>query len=440
MKKYSKFLWVFLVFAMVLGACEVIETTPPVVEEPTAVVEPTLEETESTTSIEPTEPTEPLPIVDAEGKMVCTVEGPLFPELTAEQEAQIAVFPEVSDEDWSIGPEDAILTVVEYTDFFCPYCGSAFVEFENLLETHGDDVRLVYRALPLDSLHPTAPIAAYAAEAAGRQGKFWEMYRAIFNNQGNLAELTAEELTESLMTTAEEELELDMTQFVADFESDELRQKITDGQTAAFEAGISGTPTVLVNRRPISTSSIPYFGSFIDVMKAEEGLTYECPPFVIDQEKEYTATIETENGEMVLELYPKEAPLAVNSFVYLAREGFYDGVTFHRVFHDFMAQSGDPSGTGMGGAGYRYREEIVPELTYDEAYMLGVARTQEEGTSGSQFFITYIPVPELNEGYTIFGKLIDGFDVFEQITERDSDSDPNLPIGDKIIKITINEK
>lgn len=437
MKKYSKYLWIFLVFAIVLSACEVIEATPPVVEEPTAVIEPTLEESEPVTTIEPTEP---LPIVDAEGKMVCTVEGPLFPELTAEQEEQISVFPAVSDEDWSIGPEDAMLTIVEYTDFFCPYCASAFTEFEDLLEKHGDDVRLVYRALPLDSLHPTAPIAAYAAEASGRQGKFWEMYRAIFNNQSILSALTAEELTESLMTTAEEELELDMTQFKADFESDELRLKITEGQTAAFESGINGTPTVLLNRRPISSGSIPYFGSFIEVMKAEEGLTYECPPFVIDQEKEYTATIETENGEMVLELYPKQAPLAVNSFVYLAREGFYDGVTFHRVFHDFMAQSGDPSATGMGGAGYRYREEIVDELTYDEAYMLGVARTQEEGTSGSQFFITYVPVSELNGGYTIFGKLIDGIDVLEMITERDSDSNPDLPIGDKIIKITINEK
>lgn len=436
MKKYSKYLWVFLVFALVLSACEVIEATPPVVEEPTAAVEDNLEDTE----IIPVEPTEILPVVDADGKMVCTVEGVLFPELTPEQEEQISVFPAVSDEDWSIGPEDAVLTVVEYTDFFCPYCGVAFTEFEKLLEKHGDEVRLVYRALPLDSLHPTAPLAAYAAEASGQQGKFWEMYRAIFNEQANIAQLPAGELIDWLMTTAEEDLELDMDEFKADFENEELRQKITDGQTAAFEAGINGTPTVLLNRRPIDTRSIPYFGSFIEVMKAEENLVFECPPFVIDQDKEYTATIETENGEIVLELYPKQAPLAVNSFVYLAREGFYDGVTFHRVFHDFMAQSGDPSGTGMGGAGYRYREEISPELTYDEAYMLGVARTQEEGTSGSQFFITYVPVPQLNGGYTIFGKVIKGVDVLEKITERDSDSNPDLPIGDKIIKITINEK
>ena len=91
------------------------------------------------------------------------------------------------------------------------------------------------------------------------------------------------------------------------------------------------------------------------VMKSETDLAVECPPFEIDEDKEYTATITTEDGEMVLELYPKSAPLAVNSFVYLAREGFYDGVTFHRVYHTFMAQAGDPPGTGWSGAGYQYR-------------------------------------------------------------------------------------
>ena len=105
-----------------------------------------------------------------------------------------------------------------------------------------------------------------------------------------------------------------------------------------------------------------------------------------------------------------------------------------------MAQSGDPTGTGWSGAGYQYREEIVDDLTYDEAYMVGVARGSAEGTSGSQFFITYVAYPSLNSGYTIFGKLIDGFAVLDQITERDADSNPDAPAGDKIISIAIDEK
>jgi peptidyl-prolyl cis-trans isomerase A (cyclophilin A) len=105
-----------------------------------------------------------------------------------------------------------------------------------------------------------------------------------------------------------------------------------------------------------------------------------------------------------------------------------------------MAQTGDPTGTGWSGAGYQYREEIVPELTFDEPYMVGVARGQEAGTSGSQFFITYVPYPSLNGLYTIFGKLVDGVDVLEQITERDADQNPDAPAGDEIISITINEQ
>lgn len=437
MKNVMKYLWIAMIFMMAVSACQIQEVTPPATETPVALeTEPVEPET---TEIVPVVPTEELPLVGEDGNMSCTLVGPLFAELTEEQKTQLAIFPEVSEDDWTKGPEDAILTVMEYTDFFCPYCGMAYAELETLMEKYPDDVRLVYRPLPLDSLHPTAPLAAYAAESAGMQGKFWEMYSAIFSNQESISALTAEELTEWLKTTAEE-LDLDVDQFATDIASEDVINKITTAQQTMFEAGVSSTPTVLVNGRPVGNWQSAYLSNFIEVMKAEKDMVTECPPFVIDQDKEYTATITTEKGELVLELYPEAAPLAVNSFVYLAREGFYNDVTFHRVYHNFMAQTGDPTGTGWSGAGYQYREEIVPELTYDEAYMVGVARGQAEGSSGSQFFITYVPYPSLNGGYTIFGKLIDGIDVFEQITERDADNNPDAPEGDKIISIEIIEK
>ncbi len=437
MKNVMNYLWISMIFMMAVSACQIQEVTPPATETPVALeTEPVEPET---TQIVPVVPTEELPLVGEDGNMSCTLVGPLFAELTEEQKTQLAIFPEVSEDDWTKGPEDAILTVMEYTDFFCPYCGMAYAELETLMEKYPDDVRLVYRPLPLDSLHPTAPLAAYAAESAGMQGKFWEMYSAIFSNQESISALTAEELTEWLKTTAEE-LDLDVDQFATDIASEDVINKITTAQQTMFEAGVSSTPTVLVNGRPVGNWQSAYLSNFIEVMKAEKDMVTECPPFVIDQDKEYTATITTEKGELVLELYPEAAPLAVNSFVYLAREGFYNDVTFHRVYHNFMAQTGDPTGTGWSGAGYQYREEIVPELTYDEAYMVGVARGQAEGSSGSQFFITYVPYPSLNGGYTIFGKLIDGIDVFEQITERDADNNPDAPEGDKIISIEIIEK
>jgi protein-disulfide isomerase len=282
--------------------------------------------------------------------MSCSLVGPLFAELTEEQKAQLAIFPEISDEDWIKGPEDALLTIVEYTDFFCPYCSMAFSELNTLMEKYPDDVRLVYRPLPLDSLHPNAPLAAYAAEAAGMQGKFWEMYDAIFSNQETLSAFTTEQVTEWLTVTAEE-IGLDADQFAADIASEDVINKITTTQQAMFAAGVSSTPTILVNGRPVGNWTSAYLSNFIEVMKAEKDMITECPPFVIDQDKEYTATITTEKGDLVLELYPDAAPLAVNSFVYLASEGFYDGVTFHRVYHNFMAQTGYPTGNCWSCAG-----------------------------------------------------------------------------------------
>ena len=441
MKKVSKFVLLFLVAALALSACKVATITPPTVE-PTA----TVQETETATEViaEPTEDLTPQPTADTrligdDGKMVCTIVEPLFSELTPEQEAQLAIFPPVSEADWTKGPEDAIITVMEYTDFQCPYCAMAYTELEKLLEMYPDDVRLVYRALPLVSIHPNAQVAAQAAEAAGLQGKFWEMYSTLFTKQSEWSSLTSDEFLAWLSTEATT-LGLDEAKFSQDIVSEDIQKKIQGEIDYANSIGLGSTPTVLINGRPISNWYASGIKPIIEVVKTEGSLMHECPPWVIDTEKTYTATITTENGDMTIELYPKAAPLAVNSFVYLAREGFYDGVTFHRVYHDFMAQTGDPTGTGWSGAGYQYREEIVPELTFDEPYMVGVARGQEAGTSGSQFFITYVPYPTLNGLYTIFGKLVDGVDVLEQITERDADQNPDAPAGDEIISITINEK
>ena len=441
MKKFSKIVLFLLAAALALSACKVATITPPEVE-PTATVEVT--EPVTTEVVEPTEDLGPQPTADTrltgdDGNMVCTIVEPLFSELTPEQAAQLAVFPPVSEADWTKGPEDATITVTEYTDFQCPYCSMAQAEFEKLMEMYPDDVRLVYRSLPLVSIHPNAQVAAQAAEAAGVQGKFWEMHDALFTKQGDWSGLTAEEFLTWLSTEAEA-LGLDVEQFSKDTQSDEIKTKIQDAIDYASSIGLGSTPTVLINGRPISNWYASGIKPIIEVVKVEDSLMKVCPPWVIDMEKTYTATIKTKNGDMTLELYPKEAPIAVNSFVYLAREGFYDGVTFHRVYHTFMAQTGDPTGTGWSGAGYQYREEIVPELTFDEAYMVGVARGQESGTSGSQFFITYVPYPSLNGLYTIFGKLVDGVDVFEQITERDADQNPDAPVGDEIISITIIEK
>jgi cyclophilin family peptidyl-prolyl cis-trans isomerase len=156
---------------------------------------------------------------------------------------------------------------------------------------------------------------------------------------------------------------------------------------------------------------------------------------VIDTTKNYTATIETEKGNLVLELFASDVPITVNNFVFLAREGFYDGSTFHRVIPDFMAQGGDPTGTGMGGPGYIFDNEIT-----EHTHVAGALSMANAGanTNGSQFFITYKARHELDGSYSVFGQLIEGMDVLESLTPRDPKENPDFA-GDKIIRITITE-
>lgn len=160
------------------------------------------------------------------------------------------------------------------------------------------------------------------------------------------------------------------------------------------------------------------------------------PEMQIDTSKNYIATLHTVRGDIVIQLLPKVAPITVNNFVFLARQGFYNGVTFHRVIPDFMAQGGDPTGTGSGGPGYQFQDEFG-DLTFDGPGILAMANAGP-GTNGSQFFITYVATPWLDGKHTIFGKVISGMEVAYSLTARDPQSATTL--GDVINSVTIEEK
>jgi cyclophilin family peptidyl-prolyl cis-trans isomerase len=163
-----------------------------------------------------------------------------------------------------------------------------------------------------------------------------------------------------------------------------------------------------------------------------------APPMQIDVNKQYFATVKmVKGGEFVIQLYPDKAPITVNSFVFLARKGFFNGVTFHRVLEGFMAQGGDPTGTGMGGPGYEFVNE-KNDLTFDKAGVVAMANSGPN-TNGSQFFITFGPVGLSESDYTIFGQVISGMDVVNGLTRRDPQQNPGFP-GDAMESVTIIEK
>jgi peptidyl-prolyl cis-trans isomerase B (cyclophilin B) len=152
------------------------------------------------------------------------------------------------------------------------------------------------------------------------------------------------------------------------------------------------------------------------------------PAMTIDAKKTYVATIETDRGTIEVELYAQYAPKTVNNFVFLAKDGFYDGILFHRVIANFMIQGGDPTGTGRGGPGYKFEDETRGNPLKHETGVLSMANAGPN-TNGSQFFITHGPQPHLDGKHTVFGKVVKGQDVVNAIRQ-----------GDSMKKVTITEK
>ena len=167
--------------------------------------------------------------------------------------------------------------------------------------------------------------------------------------------------------------------------------------------------------------------------------TYDsAPEMTIDLEKSYTAVVRTERGDFTMTLRPDLADQHVNSFVFLARDGYYDGVTFHRVLPGFVAQAGDPTGTGSGSPGYSIPAEFTDQVSFTGG-VVGAARGLDVDSAGSQWFVTLADASSLNGQYTVFAQVTEGMDVVQCLTARDPRVNPGAPPGDKIISIDITE-
>jgi cyclophilin family peptidyl-prolyl cis-trans isomerase len=313
-------------------------------------------------------------------------------------------------------------------------------------EDFPQQVRVVFRHYPLIGtperpFHDKAALSMQAAEAAGAQGLFWEMHDLLFERQSEWISMTLPVYEDWLVARAAE-LDLDQARFAEELTSASNAAAAQQAYDDAIENGIPYTPFLLVDGQ-IWPQDVPLtYGNLSTVIKLtilEEMQYTSCPPMVIDDGKKYTATLHTSKGDIVIDLFPAEAPLAVNSFIFLARDGWYDGVSFYLVVPGFVAQTGDPTGTGFGGPGYAFDNEISPVLRYDAAGVVGMVNSGP-GSNGSQFFMTFAPAPDLDGRYTIFGKVIDGIDVLQNLTPRNPSTSGDLPAGDLIVSVTITEE
>ena len=357
--------------------------------------------------------------------------------LPTEGPTEASIFPAPGADDHILGPEGAAVTFLEYTDFQAPASAALDAVLAKLAASYPQTVRRVFRPFPLPN-NDKSVLAAAAAESAAQQDQFWQMSQLLMEKQGEWIAQTPAAFSDWLALRAKD-FGLDAARFTAGLTDAQIRAKVAKDQQFGLTSAIPVMPFLLVNGRiyqgPRDLRSLE---SLVSLTSMEAKQFTDCPAFVIDPQKTYYADIETSKGKIVVQLFPKEAPMAVNNFVFLARKGWYDGVIFHRVVKDQTAQAGDPSGSGYGSPGYAFADEIS-NLRFDKPGILAMANAGPN-SNGSQFFFTYRPLPDLDGKFTIFGSVLEGMDTLNALTARDPSQPVELPAGDTILKIGIREK
>ncbi len=395
---------------------------------PTSTALPTFAATATPTTM-------PTLAITPSGPATCQT-APILPVIDTEMDEKI---PNATDQDWMLGADSARLTIYEYSDFQCQICIDLGLNLHQLQTLYPDDVRIVYRYLPLSKEHDKADLAQQAAEAAGLQDSFWAMHDLLFSKQDEWITLSVKEFSDWLIDQAVA-LDLDKNQFSADLISDTVVKRVFNASQETAITTLSVPPAVFFNKSQYQDwVDLSTLINMVEYYKLPDKAFSECPEQVIDPNKQYTATFTTSYGDIIYELYPKQAPVAVNSFVFLARQKWYDNSTFFRVIPGFLAQGGDPSGSGNGRPGYAFSNEVTPELRFNQAGMLAMSN-YGEGTNGSQFFITYTEIPEFDGNYTIFGKVIEGMDVLKSLRPRNPSQDQVLLPADLLISVIVEEK
>jgi cyclophilin family peptidyl-prolyl cis-trans isomerase/protein-disulfide isomerase len=379
---------------------------------------------------------------------VSATPGTIFPTAPACTSLQVeptpgaetpSLFPPESVTDHVRGAANPLVTITDYSDYQDVRSGLLAQVLDRLLEEHSEELRVVSRTFPLIAVNDKAALAAQAAEAAGEQDHFWEMHQMLYTQQENWITLSVADF-EQWLSAQVSALGMDLEQFQADLKREDIVAKVREAWEGGQRIGLPGTPLILINGQiyggPRDYNSLNDILQLIILGKRQYT---SCPAVTVQPGKQYIATLNTQKGDIVIQLFADKAPMTVNSFLFLVREGWYDNITFHRVIPEVFAQTGDPSGTGKGNPGYYVITEIDPALTFDKPGMVAMVNSGPD-TSGSQFFITYAPVMQYNGQYTIFGQVLSGMEVLKQLTPRDAQPGIATPPGDRLISITIEER
>ena len=413
-----------LVIIMLVSACgSGTDATPTAVPTDVPAPEPTVAPTEAP-EVQPTvalaDPSEPVSVTPPEELGYC--EAAPLPELPIRP---------VDDTDWvkGAGAEDAEVTIIEYSDFQCPGCGGIYPILQTLLDEN-PTVRLVYRHFPLD-FHQHAYITAEAAEAAGAQGKFWEMHNLLFDQAAEWSVLSEVEVR-SLMSVYAEKLDLDIEAFDAALDNGTYTEKIQAQYEESLEVGLPGTPSFLFDNvlfpSDIGLSS-QGMKSFMEILQNKDEIFFDAPPeLIVTADDTYEAVISTSKGDLRVNLLPESAPTMVNSFVFLANEQWYDGSEFFFVRDNFVAVTGDPTNSTVGYPGYYCAGE--EQGTFDRAGLVGML-------SNGQFFITLgSDALQLDGQFALIGQVVEGLAVLDELN-RVVVGDPAAPVPDVLKSVEI---
>lgn len=358
---------------------------------------------------------------------------PSIPDATVEPSAlpgtpppTLAPIPPITELDWSRGPTDVSITLLLYSDFDCEACAELALVLNRLQALHPADVRLIYREIPLLTIREKSALAAQAAASAAAQGRFWEMHDLLFARYAEWSPLTLDGFR-TWLALAAPDAGVDPAVLVQDLETRRFESYVAEAYNQAVASGIPGAPFLFFNR------DLFVLPPTLENLEANVRLTllperqFDGPPdFSLDLTADYYARLRLNLGEVVLDLFEDTAPQAVNSFVFLARQGWYDDTPAFRVVCGQLVEFGDPTATGFGTPGYSYDIEIRPSVTFDRPGIVGVS-SEGPSTNGSRFFIALTALPTFHGDHTVLGQVLSGLDLLDGLIARD-------PLADLLVE------